>query len=202
MKTNCIHISELFGKDICEKRIEQIARELAKIPAFSSRVQTILGKKNKIHRAESLAGLYLLSRCADIPTNARLATESGGKPYFDGCDIFFNISHSDGFCICATDTKPLGVDVERLRALADRDKLAERYFCAEEKEFIQESDDPDLAFLRVWTKKEALLKCIGVGLTQDLRSLNIFDKKLRFSELTKEVGNEKFLISICLSIDT
>lgn len=203
MKIDYIHISELFGEPACENQIKNIARSLSEIPALSERVSSVLSNNNKDRRAESLAGLYLLARNDDIPKDSRLIC--GGKPYFDGTDIFFNISHSAGLAVCAIDSAPVGVDVEMLREFTDRKRLAERYFCPAEQNFIGDHAEPNMAFLRVWTRKEAYLKCIGVGLTRDLRSVNTLEN-MRFTELTVEKNGENYLITAyreCLkNIDT
>ncbi len=193
MKIDHIHISELFGDPVCENKIKNIARELSANPVLSSRVCAILDQKNVLRRAESLAGLYLLDRNADIPQDSRLIY-GGGKPYFEGADIFFNISHSAGLAVCTTDSAPVGVDAEMMRAFPDRERLAERYFCAEEKEFIKNHSDRNRAFLRIWTRKEAYLKCLGCGLTRDLRSVNTLEN-MHFTELTVEQGGEIYLIT-------
>lgn len=193
MKIDYIHTSELFGDPLCENKINDTARSLAAIPALSDRVYSVLSVKNEARRAESLAGLYLLAKNADIPTESRLICE--GKPYFKGADVFFNISHSAGLAVCATDIAPVGVDVEMLRAIPDRERFAKRYFCAEENKFVTEHPDPDLAFLRIWTRKEAYLKCLGDGLTHDLRSLNTLED-MRFTELSIEQNGDIYLVAV------
>ena len=199
MKINYIHISELFGEPLCEDRIKSTALSLGEYPALSARVSCALAKGNKQRRAESLAGLYLLSRCAEIPECARLICEDGGKPYFENSDVFFNISHSNGFTVCASGDSCLGIDVEKLRPIPDRDRLATRYFCKEEKDYIEGSADRDTSFWRIWTRKEAYIKYLGMGLAQSLCSFNTLDPKLHFSEITVDDNGARYLISVCSS---
>ena len=63
--------------------------------------------------------------------------------------------------MCAVGNAPIGIDAEKirpypqsvLRKMTDRERL-----------YIQGSDRPDEAFMRVWTMKEALIKLTGEGL--------------------------------------
>ncbi|MFT3800836.1 MAG: 4'-phosphopantetheinyl transferase superfamily protein [Burkholderiaceae bacterium] len=79
----------------------------------------------------------------------------------------FNLSHSDGHALVAIcDDAPVGVDIEALRALGDPDDWA--WSQLSERERAQWRALPDehraAAFLRGWTRKEAALKALGVGL--------------------------------------
>ncbi|MFT4103020.1 MAG: 4'-phosphopantetheinyl transferase superfamily protein [Burkholderiaceae bacterium] len=79
----------------------------------------------------------------------------------------FNLSHSDGHALVAIcDDAPVGVDIEVLRPLGDPDDWA--WSQLSERERGQWRTLPDehraVAFLRGWTRKEAALKALGVGL--------------------------------------
>jgi len=139
-----------------------------------------------------LAGLYLLSQMADL-SGGEYISGSGKKPYLSRGPEF-NISHSGGFVVCAVDDRPIGIDVEEIRAVRDRDGLASRYFCSEEIEKMKASADPKLEFLRIWTKKEACLKLTGEGLTRDLREMNVFACPARFCEQTVE---GRYIVTVC-----
>ena len=59
---------------------------------------------------------------------------------------------------------------------------------------ILASARPDLAFTRLWTQKEALVKCTGEGIGNDLK--NVLKKSS--SELTTVVGpDENYVYSVC-----
>ena len=61
------------------------------------------------------------------------------------------------------------IDVEAVDAY-DPDLLAIT-MCAHEQRAILDSERPPIAFLGLWTKKEAALKCIGTGLVDHLPDL-------------------------------
>ncbi len=105
--------------------------------------------------------------------------DSYGKPYFDGHEnAAFNLSHSGYMVACALITAPdgeiasqVGIDIERVRIDTVRaERVAERYFNDAEKALLAPVAADEEAycrlFTRIWTKKEAILKYLGVGLTK------------------------------------
>lgn len=104
-----------------------------------------------------------------------------GKPIlWDGCArrIHFNVSHTDGLGLIAlASCGPLGVDLERVRDLPDRDRLVVRCFTAVEQAQYASlpASSRALAFFQGWTRKEAFIKATGEGLS---RSLHDFDVSL------------------------
>jgi 4'-phosphopantetheinyl transferase len=62
--------------------------------------------------------------------------------------------------------RELGVDLERLRSISQADRIVESYFTDTEQVQFTALPEPARAeaFLRGWTRKEAILKGKGVGL--------------------------------------
>jgi len=109
------------------------------------------------------------------PRRAALAAEwrTGpfGKPALaDAATPHFNLSHSGATGVVAvSDTHEVGVDIELLRPVPDALDLSAAYFRAAEHAALQ-ALPPALratAFLRAWTRKEAVLKAVGTGLGLD-----------------------------------
>jgi len=67
------------------------------------------------------------------------------------------------------------VDVERLRSIDRADAIAERYLCPAEQETLRATTEDAKAklFLTYWTRKEALLKATGDGLSMPLDRLDV-----------------------------
>ena len=195
MKLESIRISELFGDTTDEKRIAELASKLTAVLAIKDEVEKALKKSNPSKRAESLAGLYLLSRMADLSCGTVKRTQNG-RPYIDSSSFDFSISHSEDLAICAVGSKRVGADIEKIREICNRSKLAKRYFCEPEIEYINSSADPNEAFFRIWTRKEAYLKYTGDGLTVDLKSINTLSTDLAFSEKIADFGKNRYIISI------
>lgn len=99
-----------------------------------------------------------------------------GKPRLAGYPaVEFNLSHSQGLALIAIGRTPLGVDVEMRRPFNDWRALAAAHFTEAEQSAIasQPADLQADAFLRCWTRKEACLKALGVGLSVEPRSIDV-----------------------------
>ena len=95
-----------------------------------------------------------------------IAYNSQGKPYFLLFrEIFFNISHSSNYVVCAIGDKPVGIDIEGGRK--GRQNLARRFFDRAESDWIEEAES-DERFFRIWTLKEAYGKATGFGVLEVL----------------------------------
>lgn len=94
----------------------------------------------------------------------------GGKPFIEGrSDIHFNLSHCREAAVCVIAPYPVGIDVESVRQF--KEDLARYTMNEHEMEQILNSERPDIAFIRLWTMKEALLKMTGEGIRNDLKNL-------------------------------
>jgi 4'-phosphopantetheinyl transferase len=113
-------------------------------------------------------GMHLV----DVP----LAYGSYGKPYIPGSAIGFNLSHSADCALIAIALDwEIGVDVERVRPIADRDDIARQHFCPEELADLLslEAGLRDRGFFACWTRKEAYVKALGEGLNATLNSFRV-----------------------------
>ncbi|OJW18703.1 MAG: hypothetical protein BGO49_23570 [Planctomycetales bacterium 71-10] len=94
----------------------------------------------------------------------------GGKPILSqpgGSRWRFNVTHSGELALIAVAWgRELGVDVELARPIQQAARIVESYFTAAEvAEFLKlDEDDRAGAFIRGWTRKEAVVKAQGVGL--------------------------------------
>ena len=91
-----------------------------------------------------------------------------GKPHLAGGGLEFNLSHSGELAIVAVSrSRPVGVDIEKLKPDRDFLALAERALGPAEVAKVREAGSAERAavFYRQWVRHEARLKCLGVGLT-------------------------------------
>jgi len=104
----------------------------------------------------------LLERYTGVPAaELRFARGEHGKPYLAGSSVRFNMTDSGDLALYAvTLDAEIGVDVERVRAI-DGASISRRFLPESEAAAVRA--DP-ASFFRIWTRREAYLKCIGVGL--------------------------------------
>ena len=103
------------------------------------------------------------------PPEVEVVANADGKPMLrGGGDLQFNVSHTDGVVLIALADTPVGVDVERLRAMPGAAGLVERYFSElERRQFAGLPESVQTrGFFRGWTCKEAVLKGIGCGVRE------------------------------------
>ena len=100
-----------------------------------------------------------------------------GKPELAGETLLkFSLSHSKTVAVLAVDhAQPVGVDVEDVRPIEA--EVADRHFSATELADLRglQGEAWLAGFYRCWTRKEAILKAEGVGLS---RGLDTFDVSL------------------------
>lgn len=69
--------------------------------------------------------------------------------------------------VALSDEGPVGVDVECRRHVSQG--LIERVCCDEERAQIAQSVDPEMEFVRIWTRKEAYVKYLGTGIQDHMQ---------------------------------
>jgi 4'-phosphopantetheinyl transferase len=119
----------------------------------------------------------ILSRYTRVaPRELSFEIDANGKPSLRGTGVSFNLSHSGDMCLVAVaGGRPVGIDVEQIRAEIDPLKIAGRYFSAREHASLTALSPALLpaAFFACWTRKEAVVKALGTGLSMPLESLEV-----------------------------
>lgn len=118
---------------------------------------------------------------------------TSGKPILTHYPkIHFNMSHCNEAVLCAIDTKPIGVDIETIKAY-DKE-LAQYTMNPKELEIIENSSCPEVEFTRFWTMKEAVLKCSGEGISNNIKEV----LAECIGNITTTIApNQKYVYSIC-----
>ncbi|MFD9375467.1 4'-phosphopantetheinyl transferase family protein [Streptomyces sp. NPDC059999] len=84
-----------------------------------------------------------------------------------------SLAHTSGLGVLALSPFQVGIDVERIREL-DVEQLDAPVLTPAERRAVRampEGPSRATAFLRCWTRKEAVLKAVGIGITTDLTAL-------------------------------
>lgn len=109
-----------------------------------------------------LAAHYLHQNAAAL----QIITGSHGKPALaDFPDFHFNISHSHERLALLFAPCECGVDIECGSRKVDYTPIMARFFKPAEIRSWQQQAEPQQAFFRGWTRKEAYLKATGEGIS-------------------------------------
>ena len=101
------------------------------------------------------------------PRDVRFSYNDYGKPYLLNSGIRFNLSHSGDMSVYAVSRSEIGVDIEKTRDLPYIDEIANFYFTEEEAKLVKtlKGSQKSMSFFKIWTKKEAVTKMLGLGLS-------------------------------------
>ncbi len=124
---------------------------------------------------------YLLGQYLALPpTDIHIVYSSFGKPrikhHQNIRDIQFNLSHAGNYILISiSQYQNIGVDIEFMISNFDFMSIAQHFFSAEEYKTLSivPHKDQNKLFFEIWTQKEALLKCLGCGLSYPLDKINI-----------------------------
>jgi 4'-phosphopantetheinyl transferase len=156
-------LDQLLSADELERAARFVAaKSRTQFVASRTMVRVILGE---------------LTRCD--PVKVRFAYTPRGKPFLDpalSLDLRFNLAHSGTLALLATALGiDLGVDLELVQDRPDLPALVSSFLAPEEKAALQAIPSPERCamFYRIWTRKEAVLKASGQGITSGLRAPDV-----------------------------
>jgi len=101
------------------------------------------------------------------PESLVIEPDDLGKPRLHESGLQFNLSHSAGEALIGVSPhRAIGVDIEVVHEVLDAEALARAHFTnAERAEWSRAPAARDRTFLTCWTRKEACVKALGVGLS-------------------------------------
>jgi 4'-phosphopantetheinyl transferase len=115
----------------------------------------------------------VLADIVDVPPAALMfdrtcrCGEQHGKPRLTSGGPAFSLTHAGDLVGVAVHDAPVGLDVEQARPLTDLAAMA-AHACSPDETVPDEA-----AFFRLWTRKEALLKASGDGLSAPMSGITV-----------------------------
>jgi 4'-phosphopantetheinyl transferase len=136
-------------------------------------------KRERRDQADQAMRTLLGRQLGQRPEQLRLDTAASGKPYLVGGGLQFNLSHSgEVACVATSAAVPVGVDVERIRSFKNEHGMRRRICSQAELASLQElaaADTADAALIRLWVRKESVVKASGEGIVRDLNEFSVLD---------------------------
>jgi 4'-phosphopantetheinyl transferase len=135
--------------------------------------------KQRRHELAHAAQDRILAAYLEIePQALEYRTLAGGKPVLADGALEFNLSHSGDLALVAVSRDlPVGVDLEHPRGFRDEPRMARRICSARELEHLAGPSDPD-ELLRLWVRKEAVVKATGEGLVRLLGQIDVLNRRV------------------------
>lgn len=125
---------------------------------------------------------FLLAKYLNcLPQNICFTSNDYGKLFIahPSSNLYFNVSHSNDKIVYALSlNKNLGIDIEYIRDNVEECNIAQKFFHKNEYAFIKQLNDCNqqlakMAFFHCWTRKEAFIKAIGLGLSHSLKEFEV-----------------------------
>ncbi len=151
---------------------------------------------------QSLIG-YLLLRYAFKTLNIDITdyafSYKNNKPFFEGLNYHFNISHSNNIVMVVVSDQEVGIDCEYVDINRELNGVAKFTLSQDElKEFNKLPDEDKYPyFYTKWVIKEAYFKMKGVGLSKSFNEISNLEYPV--SKLS-DANNNKYLFS-CTSFE-
>lgn len=146
--------------------------------------------------ARAFLRTLLAEYTGEEPDRVFLRLSPAGKPFLaNRSDLHFNLSHSEDRGVLAVASRPVGVDLEKIRHIPEALAIAEHLFTTSEMRALRAFPETQRseAFLRCWTRKEAYVKARGGGLSTPLDSFHVtLDRGSAELTLLEEHGAEKW----------
>ena len=121
----------------------------------------------KILLAEQI-GLEVYEISIDIHPNK--------KPYLSSHpSVFFNVSHAGEYALIAIGKNIVGVDVEKVDQDYDYSETIPHIFNKTEIDILSATTDLKRTFFKFWTRKEAIVKATGIGISDDFAQIPASD---------------------------
>jgi len=198
-----LHIWKVKTEDIAWQDYQDLLTEKE-----FNRILKYKNPKDRNKRAISRGILKELSASylKTAPKILNYDTNRFGKPFIANAshNLQFNISHSTDYIllIFGFNPSPVGIDIEENNLDFNFLDIADQYFSDREKESLS-CDNPSKQFFKIWTRKEAMMKAIGEGLTDDLVQIDVLGDIIQLESYNDQnchlktfIFEEKYLFSI------
>ena len=112
------------------------------------------------------------------PEHLDFGENASGKPYLTAHPgVEFNLAHSGGLALVAVARgRPIGVDIEHWKGHVEHFEVADYCFSPNERATLHSlgtQGEIEQGFYSAWSRKEAYLKALGIGVTTGLDHFDV-----------------------------
>lgn len=184
-----------------------IANRIVKLPSSLQKKINIYTSLNK--QQQRIDGLELLQEAIldfELDTSIynlnTIQYSEKGKPFFDD-KVAFSVAYTDS-CSVLVFSKAIkvGVDIEKRKPINVLDY--KDCFTPKEWETILSTKDKELQFYKLWTRKEAVAKAIGLGMFMVFNELEVLNDVVVLEQkwaIETEVLSDDYILSAVEAIE-
>lgn len=114
-----------------------------------------------------------------------------GKPVT--ADVFFSLSNSGPYALCALGDAPVGADVQQVKPVSP--SIA-RFFHPSEIAWLDGQPERERAFFRLWTRKEAWVKAASAGERLSLSQTDVIHPLQDWQFMEYNISDQ-YLAALC-----
>lgn len=168
---------DLSEANLAEPVIFKLPMDLVNIDDFQKHLsqanlenlQKIKDEREKIRYIKTRGLINILFSLENSEAEPIWQLNEYGKPYINGWDKDFSISHSTEFSVVAVASEAIGVDIEDNSRDIDIEKFKRTKFLNFDEGAYESKEE----FLMRFTALEAYLKYIGKGFHKDARKISV-----------------------------
>ncbi len=173
-----IVVTNIWVYRTCEEEIVNlldVGRSVTQSDIVSSERFNFEHLKVRWLRFRAALRVIILSH-VDLEPEFLIAASSMGKPYVEGVSIEFSVAHcEDQVMFAVSEHDSIGVDCEKVDRVIDVKEVENVVLSSEEKEIwttLSLTSQKQL-FFKVWTRKEAIQKALGLGMFLPLSEITL-----------------------------
>ncbi len=168
---------DLSEVNLAERVIFKLPMDLQKESDFlkhldlinKARLDDISGAEGKLRFIKTRGLVNILFLHDNGGENPIWKLNSYGKPYIEGWDKDFSISHTRDISVVAVSSEAIGIDIEDIGRDIDLEKFKRTKFLNFDEDAYSNKEE----FLMRFTALEAYLKYIGKGFYKDARNISV-----------------------------
>ena len=172
LQTIALHIEMLDIGDAAQalamRLIDELERDRAAKFRFSQDARRFVARRSRLRE-------ILSAYSGDAPERLSFAQGPNGKPVLQRSALHFSLSHSRGLMMLAIADVEVGCDIEWIDDDLEWQPLADRLFTSAERDMLRRLDNTPArrAFFDCWSRKEAYVKAVGMGLSLPLDTFEV-----------------------------
>lgn len=171
LKKNSVYLANTF----CLEDETLFMNKLANLSSVRQK-KIRRSKLTKDRRQREGAGLllhYALKEYGIDSKTTAFTTNEFGKPMLKSNDLYFSLSHSGDYVLCAIGSDSIGVDLQE--KVVYQKSIAQKFFQTDEQKYLFSFPEDEQAdnFFRLWTLRESCVKMLGYSLAHSFSSLRI-----------------------------